>query len=73
MQVSKSYPKFSWLRPLGPITVVTIAILAVVIGKLDTKLDTEGNELIKTVQYVPKGSLLHLKVPLTGLLNFLAS
>lgn len=54
VQLSKNYPKLSWLRPLGPISVCIIAILAVVIGKLDK----EGNELIRTVQHVPQGTLL---------------
>lgn len=49
--VSKSYPKLSWLRPLGPISVCVIAILAVVIGDLDS----EGNEKIRTVKHVPQG------------------
>lgn len=52
VQVSKSYPKLSWLRPLGPISVCVIAILAVVIGDLDS----EGNEKIRTVKHVPQGA-----------------
>lgn len=54
MQCSKRYPKLSWLRPLGPISVCVIAILSVVIGKLDK----EDNVLIKTVKHVPQGASL---------------
>jgi hypothetical protein len=55
MQVAKKYPKFSWLRILGPMSVCIIAILAVVIGNLDS----EGNELIRTLKGFPQGKLLH--------------
>ena len=49
-KVSKKYPKVGWLRPLGPITVVIIAILVVVIGGLD------DGETIRIVGNVPKGA-----------------
>jgi hypothetical protein len=58
MQASKKFPKLKWLRPLGPITVVTIGILAVVIGKLDS----EEKEYIRTVKNVPQGTLILLLI-----------
>jgi hypothetical protein len=58
MQASKKFPKLKWLRPLGPITVVTIGILAVVIGKLDS----EEKEYIRTVKNVPQGTIVLLLI-----------
>jgi MFS superfamily sulfate permease-like transporter len=50
-KVAKRYPKLSWMRPLGPISVCAIAILTVVVERLDK----QDAPLIRTVRHVPQG------------------
>lgn len=49
---AKRIPRLRWIRPLGPLTVLILAIVIVVVGDLD------GKELIKTVSSVPKGAIM---------------
>jgi Sulfate permease family len=48
--LAKNHKKLAWMRPLGPITICIISIIAVVVGDLD------GKKIIKTVKNVPKGA-----------------
>jgi sulfate transporter 4 len=51
-ELSSRVPRLHWTKPLGPISICILGIVAVVIGDLD------GKKLVKTVHRIPRGELL---------------